>query len=90
VQAAIQAAPASSTAEVHSPASLAAFDHALDSFISAHPDFQLLSLPNDLVVYDSHLARADATQANVATWTFADGSQVTLVGVMPHHAAALG
>jgi hypothetical protein len=69
---------------VNSSAKLAAFDNAFNSFTSAHPDFHVLELPNDVVVFDTHLNPGNVGHANVAIWTFVDGSQVTLVGVAPH------
>jgi hypothetical protein len=73
-----------SETSVNSSAKLAAFDNAFNSFTSAHPDFHILELPNDVVVFDTHLNPGNVGHASVAIWTFVDGSQVTLVGVAPH------
>jgi hypothetical protein len=73
-----------SETSVNSSAKLAAFDNAVNSFTSAHPDFHILELPNDVVVFDTHLNPGNVGHASVAIWTFVDGSQVTLVGVAPH------
>ena len=72
-----------SVSSVNSPAKLAAFDNALNSFASTHPDFRVLEFQKDVVVFDSHLNSGNIDHANVAIWTFADGSHVTLVGVVP-------
>jgi hypothetical protein len=72
-----------SVSSVNSPAKLAAFDNALNSFASTHPDFRVLEFQKDVVVFDSHLNSGNIDHANVAIWTFADGSHVTLVGVAP-------
>lgn len=73
-----------SSSDARSPAGVVAFEQALESFMSAHPDYRLLSLPKDVFVYDSHLSAGNANEATISTWTFADGSHATLVGVAPH------
>lgn len=86
----LPAAAAVSETSVSSPTKLAAFDNALNSFTSAHPDFHVLELPNEVVLFDTQLNSGNLAHANVALWTFADGSQVALVGVAQHATPLVG
>jgi hypothetical protein len=82
----------SSTLSVPSDAQAARADAAIASFISAHPDFQMMvAANNEVIMYDPHLSATNIYSATEAMYTFSDGSSVVLIGIPPQsHYAPIG
>jgi hypothetical protein len=82
----------SSTLSVSSDAQAAKADAAIASFISAHPDFQMMvAANNEVIMYDPHLSATNIYSATESVYTFSDGSSVLLIGIPPQsHYAPIG
>lgn len=59
---------------------------AIEHFMVNFPDFQVISLKNEMIIYDPHLTPAKLPTAVEQVFDFQDGSSVVLIG-LPTHAA---
>jgi len=76
----VAAAPSTVSLSV-STSNVAVADAAIQQFVGSHPDFQLLTLGSELVLYDPHLTPANVSASFQETLTFSDGSSVFLIGL---------
>jgi hypothetical protein len=64
---------------------------AIDAFVAAHPDFQVMIVQDEIIMYDPGLTPANISHATERTFDFSDGSSVILIGLptsyLTHHAA---
>jgi hypothetical protein len=76
-------------AQTAATGTVTAADAAIEKFVLATADFQVIDLAKEIIIYDPHLTSNNLPTAFQETFTFHDGSIVILIGLPAHNAALL-
>lgn len=75
------AASSGQTSSSGSWTSMSAADIVIREFIAEHSDYQMMTLKNEVILYDPHLSASNISTAVEETLSFSDGSSVFLIGL---------
>ena len=69
----------------HRDALLQTAASALLQFTGAHPDYRILSLEHEVIIYDIHITDVLGHALETHSYAFSDGSTIVIVGLAPDY-----
>jgi hypothetical protein len=76
------------------PQSVHVFDSAANTsllaFVQATPHFEVDVVGENVIVIDTNVSHITNSNFGFQSWNLADGSTLTIVGIIPHSAHAIG